>query len=245
MHTKSHLFSTTIRYVKYFAALIGVLASLIAILGIFSSKIPQHSFEVSCAVFADEEGFPTEEANLTNRRNITEAMSKLVSFAQRHTAEVVFLNLEVRAVDGAKTCPMHREIMADFYGLTESQMDNIFIGYGITNLGERKEDGTPTLFYDQELRVLPEGAAGSYVVILPAISRMERGGLFSIESTKRGEDFYYSVSGPFTMHYVPSNGEEAVFIEPVKNTELFWQEIGCMKQRLEYPSFLRPFIPCI
>lgn len=223
---------------KYLAALVGFFASFVAVVGIFSAKMPTYEFVTDCGVSFDESGNLSFEIDDPKYDELSREVIEFINFAKRHTAEVIYLNFRIEASDHAGSCAMHASQLQEYFDIPDTTFGELDITFGISNL----ESGIDDRKSDKELWIrTSEYNAGRSQVFLPAQNTIETNGLY----TNQEDSHYYSVSGPFVLQYYQGNGFDAISFEPIERSEIFWQEVGCAKRRLEYPFFLRRVIPCI
>lgn len=223
---------------KYIIGVVGFLASFFAVVALFSAKMPVYVFATDCSMAFDEEGKSFDEINIPHYSSLSEKIISFVEFGEQHTAEIVYIDIQIEASDHAGRCNMN----LDHLDLPPSVTENMDVTYGIRvinkdNNGELRDFELPKSLWARTAGY----NGGSVSIFMPSESSIKTNGLYTIQK----DWYYYSVSGPFVLQYHSGNGYNGVSFEPIEQSESFWQEVGCVKRRLEYPRFIRNFIPCM
>lgn len=223
---------------KYSVGAVGFFASLIAVMGIFSAKMPAFELKTDCT-------FPVGADKSINAENdkkfadISRKIRAFMAFARQHQAEVVYVRIEIKATSVTGGCNMHDDYISDVMGPTETEAQQARRRFGIGP--EVLEDSDIKPDDERVLELWARGAKHHDFIRLPPPRKPGARGLYADARF----DAYYSIGGPYVVQYVREEASETASLSELDRSVLFASEVGCAKRRLEYPAFLRPFIPCI
>jgi len=212
------------RFALTTAGIVGFVASLFAVIAVFSIRLPVNSLFLPCEFIYEDEPIETQKAKFSTH---VHEVKKLSKWASEFNGEAVYVSLTVAAGN-------ENNVPCDIPTFEK----NFNLGFWFGKPEDTHENITTSTLnaYD------PSRAPAHSILSLPTFDENS-----SPLHTSDKTGALISIEGPFVVNYQSiggSPGIEVTSFVPFDDSSSLWQEIGCAKRRLNYPQWLRAFIPC-
>lgn len=203
---------------------IGFIASLLAVIAIFTVTLPSYDFYMPCTFTYDDQTKEEQRKSYAEHRH---QVQDIAQWASEINGEVAYVSLNVAAGN-------ELNVACDI----PSANNDFHLGFWYGGEEDTEEEVSIGLINSFE----PLRGPSHSIVELPTSFDPSKSPLHIVDTT----GYLFNVDGPFVVEYQfigGSGGTEVVSFSPVTDTHL-WQEIGCAKTRLSYPYWVRDFVPC-